>query len=154
MSKIILLGAGDEFSNKINKWTFIFGGFLFFAQSVLYIYSSTHGLTKNFSTSFTFLAGIYLILFLILFALIAFSKSSKYALKVKVDDAIIEFKTNFFKKPTKLNWHDIKFIEFKSYQINFHLGNSDKNISYDTSAPVSIEIKETLREIAERKTKL
>jgi len=148
MSKIILLGAGHAtFSTNATKWSFIFMSILFFAQSALTLIRGTEGLIDNVYLGITLIGGFYSIVVVVM----VFSKSSRFAPKLKVDDACIELKTKLFKKSKKLNWLDIQAIDFKSFRIDIKTANTVEIFSYDCSSDVSVEIKDAIRTVAEMK---
>ena len=147
MSKTILLGAGNTpFSIKATKWNLIFMAILFFSQTALILLRSGEGLIDNIYLATTLIGGFYAITI----AVMVYNKSSKYAPNVKVDDTFVEFKTRLFKSATKLKWADINTIEFKALQVVFHTNDSVEILSYDTSADISIDIKEAIREVANK----
>ena len=63
----------------------------------------------------------------------------------------MQFKTSIFKRPSKMLWQDIQSIKFRPYRIDLIMSNATENITYDTTADISVEIKETLSEIAMKK---
>ena len=150
MSKTILIGMNNKFSVKANRWLFSLTVLLLLTNGALY-------LIYNYNNR---LEPIGLILgILILFGgfyygmigLTAFSQNSKFALRVKIDNNNIELKNNFLKPVTRLNWTDLQSIEFGLYEISFQLTGTTKVFSYDSNADVSRDIKNTIREFAERK---
>ena len=140
----------NKFSVKANRWLFSLTVLLLLTNGALY-------LIYNYNNR---LEPIGLILgILILFGgfyygmigLTAFSQNSKFALRVKIDNNNIELKNNFLKPVTRLNWTDLQSIEFGLYEISFQLTGTTKVFSYDSNADVSRDIKNTIREFAERK---
>ena len=148
MSKTILIGAGGtaQFDIKVQKWNMLFFGILFIAQGFLYMFSLNQGAWAKPMMMMTFLSGTYVIMF----ALLNFSRTSRFSPKVKVDNTKVEFKTSLYKKGKSFNWQDIQSIRFKSFRIDFKTNNTVEVIAYDCTSDISIDIKETIREFAEK----
>jgi hypothetical protein len=149
MSKTILLGSGGtaKFDVKVQKWNYFFLGALFITQGVTYFYRIDDGVWTNVMMNLTFLSGVYLIGF----ALINFSRTSKYSPKLKIDDTCVELKTSLFKKSKKLNWLDIQSVRFKSFRIDFKTLSTVEVFAYDCTSDISVDIKEAIRDVAEKK---
>jgi len=147
MGKTILIGLNNKLSINTNKLLTSISGLLFFIYGVLYIDLSS---IKTFGTILgisMILAGIHNIVF----GLTAFSKSSKYAMRLKVNNSLLEFKSSYYKPVIKLNWNDIKQIKLDAYQVNFQLDKRNEVFRYRSNSDISKEIKSTLRKIAEEK---
>lgn len=149
MSKTILLGSGGtpNFDIKVQKWNMIFFGILFLLQGYSYLLKIDQGTWAKVMTGITFMSGSYVIIF----ALLNFSRSSKFAPKVIVDETSIKFKPGLFKKYRYFNWQDIQSISFKSFRVDFKTENTVEILSYDCTSDISIDIKEAIREMAEKK---
>ena len=149
MNKTILLGASGAhtFDIKIQKWNYFILGALFIAQGLTYFYRIDEGIWTKLMMNLTFMSGTYVIIF----ALINFSRTSKYSPKLKIDDDSVELKTSLFKKGIKVKWQEIQSVSFKPYRVDFKVADTVEVITYDTTSDISIEIKEALREIAEKK---
>ena len=149
MSKTILIGLNNNFSAKTNRWINSLAGLVNLMIAAYFIYK--YG---NSSEPFGLILGILIFIagsYSLMYGLTAFSENSKFALRVKVDDKIIEIKNKFFKPVTRLNWSDIQSIEFGLYKITFQLEGTSKVFEYKSNADVSINIKRTIREIADEK---
>ena len=149
MSKTILLGAGGTqiFDAKIQRWAYFFLGTLFITQSFIYLLGTNDTFWTKAMIGMTFMSGTYMLVF----GLMNFSRTSKFSPKLKIDDAYVELKTSLFKKGIKIKWQDIQSVSFKPYRVDFKLVDTVEVIAYDTTSDISIDIKETLREIAEKK---
>ncbi len=86
-----------------------------------------------------------------IYGLLAFSKHSKYAPRVEVDQDNLLLKNKFLKEAKMITWDQIKQIEFASYRLVFSMPDSEYAFLYDTQAETSREIKSTIREMAESK---
>lgn len=86
-------------------------------------------------------------------SVLGYSVTSKYAAKIRVTDNLIELRTKFGLVGTtlKLNWQDIKEIQFDSYSIHFKLSDGTKSVRYQTSSERSRQLKQLLRETAEQR---
>jgi hypothetical protein len=147
MSKTILLGVAVQHSRKAPRIGFTFFGFYFIFYGAYYFSKLDNSLPELlFRGSFILVGLAYII-----YAQIAFSKSSKFAPRISINDNTIEYKLGFFKKSFRISWADIQSIEFAPYRVLYKINDKIETLSYDTNAEVSIEIKETLREFAEAK---
>lgn len=148
MSKTILFGVGgNKLDVRIQKWSYFFLGAMLLGQGFLHFFSNGDGWVRSIMIMLMFFGGGYAIIF----ALFNFSKSSKYAPKLKIDDLSVELKTSLFKKRIKIKWKDIQSVSFKPYRVDFKVNDAVEVIAYDTTSDISIDIKETLREVAAKK---
>ncbi len=147
MNQTILIGDKNNFSMKTNRILWVSSGVLYIALGIFQIY-------RYQNEDLSFLAWSYLIiggLFLILYGFMGLSEKSKYAPKVLLTDEIIQIKKSFWKPAKQLKWSEISSINYKSYEIDFHLNKETYTFSYHTNAETSIEIKKAIREHSERK---
>ena len=147
MEKTILIGLSNKLSINATKWLTIISGLFFLIYGALYI-------DLNSINSFGTILGILVILLGILnivFGLTAFSINSKYAMRLKVNDSLLEFKSAYLKPVIRLNWDDIKQIKFDAYKIDFQLNKRKEVFRYRSNPNISKKIKQTLLEIAEQK---
>jgi hypothetical protein len=139
-------GGGHRFDVKVQKWNMIFFGVLFLVQGFTYLFRIDQGIWTKAMMGITFMSGFYVLIF----GFINFSRTSKLAPKIKIDDTSIELKTGLFRKSTVLKWVDIQSIKFKPYQVNFKTADTVQIINYDTTSDISIDVKETIREYADK----
>lgn len=147
MSKTIIIGMNNKFSAAANKWLFSLTGLLFFVNGGFNIYA-------NHIEPIGLVLGVLMLFggcYYMFYGLFGFSKNSKFACKVKVDDSTIELKNSFRKPSTKLKWTQLSSIKFQPYEIIFQLGNSSCSFAYNSNSDVSIAIKQTIRDFAEQK---
>ena len=147
MNKTILIGTNNKFSSKANRWFFSLFGLLFLANGAFNIYSDT---TKPLKL----ILGVLMIfggLFCGAYGLLGFSKKSRFALKVKIDDETIEIKYSLLKPPMLLNWSAIQAITFGQHEVGFDLGSITKLFSYRANEETSRNIKQAIRDMAESK---
>jgi len=95
-------------------------------------------------------AMIILSIFYLIYSFVGYSLKSKYAAKIRTTYSHIEIKPDFWKPTIKLNWNDIKRISFGNYKVEFSLPNETKTVNYDTTAELSIQLKQLIRESAEQ----
>ena len=143
MNKTILIGNNNNFSLKTNRWIFGILGLIYLTLGGFKFYSS--GISIASVGWFTAGGCIFV------YGLMAFSKSSQFALRINITEEVIEIKDKYFKSSTVLNWMDILSIEFDKYEISFVQKSKTKTFSYESNPDVSIEIKSIIREIAEKK---
>ena len=157
MEKTILIGTNNKFSAKTNKWLKSLSGLFMIIVGIGQIWNiNSNNIEQNDlnlwgAWNLLWIAVILIGIFQIVFGLTAFSINSEYAMRLKVNDSQIEFKSTYFKSATQLNWNDIKQIKLDAYQINFQLDKRNEVFRYGSNSNISIEIKKTLREIAEEK---
>jgi hypothetical protein len=147
MGKTILIGMNNKFSAKANKWLFLLTALIFFINGGFNIYS-------NNPEPFRLVLGILMLIggcYYVFYGLFGFAENSRFASKGKVDDSTIELKNSFWKPSTKLKWAQLSSIEYKPYEIIFKSGKSSSSFSYNSNADVSLAIKQTIRDFAERK---
>lgn len=88
----------------------------------------------------------------IFYGLTAFSENSKFALRLKVTDDYVEYKSAYLRAAARVNWNEIKEMKFDAYKIDFQLNKEVKRFSYRSNPEVSKEIKQLLLQIAEEKS--
>jgi len=148
MEKIILIGENNRLSIGATKWiSVIMGTIWLFLGFVNLLRAQSFFELRYLLSLVIIIAG----LIAIFYGLTAFSKKSKYSLRLKVNDSIIEYKSAYLKSVTRINWDDIDEIKFDAYRIDFQLHKEMKRFSYRSNPEVSKEIKETLRHMAEEK---
>ncbi len=140
MKKVVLLGAS-------NRWQLINTVLILLISIANFILASDDEPLLN-AIRIALLAGAFLLL---IFLLLSSVKASKYAVRVVIDEDEIVFKTHFFGRPQQLKWQNIKSIAFHPYRISFRLANDSVDVSYTTLAKISVEIKESIRQLARQK---
>jgi len=138
-----------EIFPKWNKWAFIISGSVNIMIGVRQIYLA------NSWTDWTEILGIVLAiggLLMVIYGIIIFTPSSRLVPKIEIGDEQIIIKQEFSKNGVVLNWGNIKEIVYKTFEIDFVL-NDDKTeiVNLQTSAEISVEIKETIRQLADQK---
>lgn len=147
MAKTILIGINNKFSANAHKVNYILTGILYFILGITFIIKDGIGFWGYTPGILISIAGTLYALY----GAMEFSENSKFASKVKVDDAEIVLKNSFWKPAHKIKWTDIVAINFEPYQIVFLLQNSTYEFAYKCDADISREAKRTIREIAEQK---
>ena len=147
MTKTIILGLSnkvntDRISIRVRFWLANSIGLIYFVLGTIKYYNS--------GSSFESWGWIILGVFFIIFGIIMFS-NTPLTPKFKIDDNKLEFKNKIISKPVTLFWRKIQSIKFAPYEITFQLESTDKIISYSSSPTSSIEIKTSIREVAESK---
>ena len=147
MEKTILIGLNNKLSINTSKWLIIISGLFFLISGALYIDLSNLSSLRPILGISMILAGIHNVVF----GLTAFSVNSKYAMRLKVNDSFVEFKSSYYQPVIRLNWDEIKQIKLDVYRVNFQLYKREELFIYRSNSEVSKEIKRSLREIAEQK---
>ncbi len=85
--------------------------------------------------------------------LIVFNPTNVLAPKFVIDENGIQIRGTLTVKTKTINWNDIKEITYKSFELDFLLNdNSSKLIILRTNGETSVEIKKSIREIADKKS--
>ena len=149
MKKTIFLTQNPNgLSTTVSKWLFIMLG----------LFNSVNGierLTSSPLTTWTLFLGVFLLLsglLMFILGLILFSPTNKFTPRVVIDENEITIREDVFNRTKLIKWSDLKLIEFKSFAIDF-LFNDNKTelIILPTTGETVIEIKKTLRELADKK---
>ena len=148
MKKTILL-TQNGLSEKVSKWLFVIVG----------ISNSINGIGYLIDTPLTnwgLRLGVFLLASGILIAilgLIVFNPTNVLAPKFVIDENGIQIRGTLTVKTKTINWNDIKEITYKSFELDFLLNdNSSKLIILRTNGETSVEIKKSIREIADKKS--
>lgn len=143
MNKTILLGGPDSyFSSKTLKLFFYSIGLIQLILAGLELYSK--------SDSFLGLSWLALGVFYFFYGYVIYSETP-ISPKITITDSEVKFKNTVLKNFTKLDWADIALIDFGSFEIEFQLKNGNKKFKYDSNADVSLEIKKSIRQVADEK---
>jgi hypothetical protein len=105
--------------------------------------------TYERDSSFDSLGWLFLGACFLLYSLLVFS-TTPLTPKMRINDIQIELKNKIFGKTAVVMWLDVQSIEFGPFII-FKLKDKDEVLNYSANADASIEIKSTIREIAESK---
>lgn len=148
MKKTILL-TQNGLSEKVSKWLFVIVG----------ISNSINGIGYLIDTplaNWGLRLGVFLLASGILIAilgLIVFNPTNVLAPKFVIDENGIQIRGTLHVKTKTINWNDIKEITYKSFELDFLLNdNSSKLIILRTNGETSVEIKKSIREIADKKS--
>ena len=148
MKKTILL-TQFELSSKISKW-------FFFIMGISNSLNGINDLMRPQLSNGQIALGVFLVaggILLMIPAFILFFPSSTLAPKCIIDEDVIKIKEDIHKKWKSVHWKNVKEITFKSFAIDFLLtDNSSQNILLRTNGETSIEIKKSLRAVAETKS--
>jgi len=142
MSKTILLGNPNNISINASKWISAIIGIMYLGM----------GLIKLWQEGFSFYAAGYIVLGTAfgVYAFVVFS-TTLFTPRVDLDDNGLKLRNKVFGKTTRLSWQDIVSIDFDTYEINFNLKSGVHSFSYTSNTAISIEIKQSIREMAEPK---
>lgn len=127
-------------SAYMSKWLFGILGIIHFGYGLVKIYEE--------GTSISGVSYIIIGLAFLLYSVLIFT-NNPFAPKVIISDAEIKIKRKAFRRPLQILWSNIQSIEFDNYLIVFHLQDRIEKFSFNTNAETSIEIKSSIREIAE-----
>ena len=141
MKKTILLGTTGTKSYVVSKYIFFFIGLLYLILSIQMFYED--GL--SFISGGWLLTGLFFIIYTILFF-----TTTPITPRVDIDVDSISYRKSPFGKTYILKWSDIKSIDFAAYQITFNLAENEHSFSYKVHSATSIEIKSSIREVADR----
>ncbi len=149
MNKVILIRKIEAYPVKFNKWISVFSGIVMIIFGLYYVSVNLIA----FAPMGLILGVLFLVsgLYGIFYSITTFSIHSRYALKVKINDDFLEFKSSLFGPRVRIDWAHVKYIALKQYQVLFDLGRTREIFSYSSSPEVSKEIKKAIREMAEKK---
>lgn len=71
--------------------------------------------------------------------------------KIIINNLSIIFKKSVFKPDVKLDWNDIKSIQFDEFKIHFGLESGVDTFEYKSNDDISLRIKKSLRKMAASK---
>jgi hypothetical protein len=149
MERTILLGLGNEgFSLKAQRVLYFFLGLMFLLQGAFSFTREAPFSIWNILLTIAQVAGGAVFLF---FSFSMLSVSSKFSPKVRLTEELIEFRLGFFQANIVITWENIRAIEIRTYGVNFQLEESERRIDYTASAEISKEIKNAIKELAEKK---
>jgi hypothetical protein len=149
MERTILLGLGNEgFSLKAQRVLYFFLGLMFLLQGAFSFTREAPFSIWNILLTIAQVAGGAVFLF---FSFLMLSVSSKFSPKVRLTEELIEFRLGFFQANIVITWENIRAIEIRTYGVNFQLEESERRIDYTASAEISKEIKNAIKELAEKK---
>lgn len=84
--------------------------------------------------------------------LILFSSTNKFTPRVVIDEDQITIRKDVFNRTKLIKWNDLKLIEFKSFALDFlYNDNKTQLIILPTTGETVIEIKKSIRELADKK---
>ena len=143
-----MLGAGNSnFSVKAQRGLYLLLAFVFGLQGGLSL------ARERDSVLWLSLGGLLVAggLFYLYMALTMGSKTARLSPKVRLTDEFIEFRLGFFMASIVIRWDEVRLILLKSYRTEFELRESRTEVKYSGTAELSLEVKEAIREFAERK---
>lgn len=148
MKKIILL-APQVMNRKLSIWLLPLLG-------LFSILNGIWGIIAFEITTRSIILNIFLILTglsVLMLAIIQFNPANSLAPKVVIDEESIEIREEMFKNSRLIDWHDIQTITFEPFVLTFLLkDNTLEQAVLNTDASISIQIKQAIREIAEKKS--
>lgn len=149
MEKIILIGENNKLSITATKWLSISMGLIWILLGAVNVMRAETLLELKSILGFVIIIAAIIAIF---YGLTAFSENSKFALRLKVTDDYVEYKSAYLRAAARVNWNEIKEIKFDAYKIDFQLNKEVKRFSYRSNPEVSKEIKQLLLQIAEEKS--
>ena len=142
MNKTIVIGTRGSLSNKASFWLFMIIGTGFFLTGANDIYLS--GLSVESMGNMVF-GG-----FFCAYAIVTYFATS-YTPRIQIDSSTLELRNKVFGKTWQLDWSEIRSIEFRSFEIQFNLKDDVRVFSYGSNPETSMDIKKSIREMAENK---
>ncbi len=84
---------------------------------------------------------------------ILFNPKNNLAPKVEIDEERVAIREDIFKSKKEIRWSELKQIDFKSFALDFIFNDNKRQlVILRTTAPTSLEIKKSIREMAEKKS--
>ncbi|MEN8249551.1 MAG: hypothetical protein ABFS32_11510 [Bacteroidota bacterium] len=143
MEKTILIGTNNNFSATTNKWLFSITGIILILLGTRMVWTSDWEIVGIMFI----VAGLHQVFF----GLMGFSEKSKYALRFKVTDSLIEYRDAFLKPTVQVNWNEIVKIRLDDDKVIFSLTDKNETFKFRSNMNACQEIKEMLKGIAEEK---
>ena len=84
---------------------------------------------------------------------ILFNPKNKFSPKIEIDENNISIREDVYLRTKKINWDELKQIQFKSFALDF-LFNNGKSllVVLRTTNEGSMEVKKSLMEVASKKS--
>ena len=140
MKKTILLGEKGMISTKASAWLLGILGLIWLVVGSMEIYVQGASIGSS---------GYLLIGFIFILYSITVFTVNPFAPKVTISDIEVKIKRKVSSGTIRILWTSIQSIEFDHFMIAFHLTDRIEEFSYSTNAETSIEIKSSIREVAE-----
>lgn len=138
-----------DLTPKTTKWIFVFNGIINSGLGLRQLSITDSWLSWGSALGFLLIISGPLLL---IYGLILFTRTNKLTPKVQVDDNGIIVKEDLHKKQRQVDWKDIKEINYKPFEINFHLtDNNVETVNLSTSAEISTGIKKAIRQFADER---
>ncbi len=147
MKETVLLYR-NKMSPKRAQFSQVLAGafFIFYAGSKL-----IEGSLLQYQLIFNSVAVVFGLYFFVT-GFIFYNRKSNLAPKISMDDDSVLVKENLFKKMKEIHWKDVKEITFKPRSVYFLLhDNTSEQITIQANASNALQIKNSLRAIAEDK---
>lgn len=142
-----MLGANNTaISLKAQRWLYILLGAIFSFQgvsSLLRTHKSAEWLWTSLGILLLAGAAVYFLM-----ALSVASTRSRWAPRVRLTDHEIEFRLGFFQRTSSVQWSEVRAVSLRSYGLTLKLAESEQMIDYSTSAKISVEVRQAIREFA------
>ncbi len=110
------------------------------------------GLSKSFAVGVSIESGGFALIGLsYLVRVIIYYTATPVTPRVHISETDLLIKTKLFGRTYRFNWINIRSIKYNSYEIILELKDGVKAISYKCNPEVSLDIKQSLREMANTK---
>ena len=150
MRKTILLTRNPNGLNAtVSKLLFILLGLSGLIRGGFDLASAT---STFWSTTIALLLVVSGIMMLML-GFILFNPKNKFSPKIEIDENNISIREDVYLRTKKINWDELKQIQFKSFALDF-LFNNGKSllVVLRTTNEGSMEVKKSLMEVASKKS--
>jgi hypothetical protein len=148
MKKTFLL-TRHKFAPKTSKSLFGICG-------TINLVNGIRNLSQDYLTNWELIFGVLTVLcglLIIILGFVLFNPDHKLSPKIAIDEDLILIRENIFKKTKQIHWNDLSQISFRSFALDFiYKNNTIEPLQLKTSAERSLEIKRSLREIADKKS--
>ena len=138
-----------ELTPKSTKWIYLFNGVVYTALGVRTI------LNMDTWVHWSSILAVLLIIsgpIFFVYGIILFYPSNKLTPAIQINEAGLRINGGIFKKAIRINWANVQEITFSTFELDFTLDNTTvETINLPTTADKSIEIKQTIRALAEQK---
>jgi hypothetical protein len=127
----------------MNRKLFLATGLIFILNGSIMIYQNTLG-------SIGFVLGVLILIAGIGYIVLIQMPLSRGP-RIEIDPNLIYIKRGYLSQGRTIEWRMIKKVEFGEYMLKLTINNTPENIGYHAEPEVSIEIKETIIQMASEK---
>lgn len=144
--KTFNLKSTNDFSSTSSQWLYACLGLVLSINA--FAYFKPGGFISNGLGVLFLLIGIALLIY----GLLSIGRSSRYSLRVVIDDVAVAYRNQFQSPVCEIRWSEIQSIEIERSKIAIESNEVKHVLEYKASADVSLDFKKYFKEMAIRKS--